>query len=133
MTKIKSTDTWLNASKKIAMTDPLARTVLNQFIEEYPDLEPDNPSNNTSRIGVDVLCLLDEHGIYGHDIVRLYNKCQHRNDRFLHLLRAAKLDVFSSETLKAMAQNDNFGTISNQEWINIVEETGEELSKLPIL
>lgn len=123
MPRITVFDTNFEAACKIGDQSNEAKEILSQTIDNYKFIDPDSSSTLACElIGIIIMIILDTYEIYGYEIVRLFNKCDNEQWKFIALLKATASGLFNVETLKVMAQNDVNIKISNDSWMSIIKD-----------
>lgn len=124
MSKITLQDNYLTCIEKLVEGNPGAVKAIRSVSEVYEQIDPD------SAFGVlSPLLALDSHEIYGSSIYVLYNdKCKNDPRKFILLLRAVQLGLFSERKLQEMAADQMYEiNLTEEEWEKIDKEVCETL------
>ena len=124
MSRITLQDNFLTCIEKLVEGNPGAIEAIITVSEVYEKIDPD------SAFGVlSPLFALDSHEIYGSNIYILYNdKCKRDPRKFILLLRAVQLGLFSERKLQEMAADQMYKiNLTEEEWEKIDKEVCEIL------
>jgi hypothetical protein len=126
MSRIKLTDSTMDAMTKMADGNPGALMAIMDIVENYSDIDPQSAMGALGAI-----MILDTWEIYGSSIYVLWSdKCGKDVRRMLMIMRATQLGLFNQTRLQQMA-DDQAGQINltGEEWENLDSAVCEQLTE----
>lgn len=126
MSKIELTDSMMDILGKMAEGNPGAIMAMMGIIKEHDAIDP-----QAALGALGALLMLDDMGIYGWHIAVLFSDTAGKSVRkFLLLMRAVQLGIFSHSKFKAMSEDSSRqNTLSPEEWADIDAKVCEELAE----
>jgi hypothetical protein len=126
MSRIKLTDTTMDALIKMSEGNPGALSAMMELLDKTPKIDPQSALG-----GIGSILALDTYGIYGSDIYVLWSdKCGRDIRKMCLLLRAVQLGHLHKSRLQEMGADQGHGiNLSDEEWSDINAKVCNQLEK----